>query len=129
MPARTPQDLHTDYAAAFNAGDLDTLAACYEDAAVFTGTTGRLHGVAAIRAHLADLLAHRPIFRLHTRDIAVTGDLALLSSDWRFTSTTPTDAAGDTRVDTTGTSFEVARRQPDGTWRYVIDEPSPLART
>ncbi|WP_280813977.1 hypothetical protein [Variovorax sp. TBS-050B] len=42
------------------------------------------------------------------------GDIALLKAEW-----TIEDDAGAVRA--RGSSVEVARRQPDGGWRYVID--------
>jgi ketosteroid isomerase-like protein len=34
------------------------------------------------------------------------------------------DAGDGQRAELEGTSMEVARREPDGGWRYVIDDPS-----
>ncbi len=50
-------------------------------------------------------------------------DTALLVADWRFHGT----AADGSDVATSGTSIEVARRQPDGNWRYLIDLPYGLS--
>ncbi|HZC99538.1 MAG TPA: hypothetical protein VFA46_04895 [Actinomycetes bacterium] len=47
------------------------------------------------------------------------GDLAFLSNTWSLSGTGPD---GDP-VDLGATTAEVTRRQPDGTWRYVIDNP------
>jgi len=51
------------------------------------------------------------------------GDTALLVADWRFHGT----AADGSDVATSGTNIEVARRQPDGNWRYLIDLPYGLS--
>src|SRR5438874_2071849 len=50
-------------------------------------------------------------------------DPALLVADWRFHGT----AADGSDVATSGTNIEVARRQPDGNWRYLIDLPYGLS--
>jgi ketosteroid isomerase-like protein len=58
------------------------------------------------------------------RAVVTSGDIALLASDWRITTTTDDGE----QVVSSGTSVEVARRQGNGTWRYVIDEPTFLER-
>lgn len=50
----------------------------------------------------------------------MAGDVALLSNRWHMT-LGPSDGE---RAGLEGTSTEVARRQPDGSWRYVIDDPA-----
>jgi ketosteroid isomerase-like protein len=47
------------------------------------------------------------------------GELALTSSTW---SVSGNDADGKAFT-ANGKSMEVVRRQPDGTWRFVIDNP------
>ena len=46
------------------------------------------------------------------------GDLAYLSSRWSLSGATMPDG---TPADLGATTAEVARRQPDGSWLYVID--------
>jgi ketosteroid isomerase-like protein len=55
---------------------------------------------------------------LKVRRVIVSGDIALLISDWRLRG----KAADGSDVDLTGTTADVARRGPDG-WKYVIDNP------
>jgi hypothetical protein len=50
-----------------------------------------------------------------TRYCVERGDVALLSNTWEFRS-------GSTEL--TSTSAEVAVRGSDGTWRYLIDNPT-----
>ena len=74
---------------------------------------GRLAtGHAEIRAVYAELLAGRPSFSSAGQPPALrNGDLALTS----------------TRLPGGGATAEVARRQPDGSWRWVLDHPSLLS--
>ena len=51
---------------------------------------------------------------LRTRHAVECGELALLSNEYTFS------APG---YEASWTTSEVARRQPDGSWRYVIDNP------
>ena len=56
--------------------------------------------------------------QMTTRYAVIVGDTALLSNDWHFA------AAG---MELSSLTAEVARRQPDGTWKYVIDHPYAAA--
>ena len=51
---------------------------------------------------------------MRTRYVIESGDLALLSSEWTLT-------VGEESM--SAVTAEVARREPDGGWRYVIDHP------
>ena len=121
MPAKTPQDAHRLFAEAFNAGDEEALAALYEPGAVLCKSNGEpLAGVPVIRQAYQALLGSRPKVRLETKYAIRMGDLALLRSDWEITGI---DKAGQPFAPSRHSSTEVVRRQPDGTWLYVIDHP------
>jgi ketosteroid isomerase-like protein len=108
--ALQPEDLDRLFLRRANAGDVDGVVALYEPHAVLAVPPGQLAiGSAAIRAVYADLLAGRPRFTGEIRPAIRNGDLAITS----------TTRAGDATV-------EVARRQPDGTWLWMIDQPSVL---
>jgi ketosteroid isomerase-like protein len=110
-PAREPEDLSRFFVERGNAGDVEGLVALYEPEAVLalpSGETAR--GVEAIRAAYTQLLA-RPSFIAGEQSPAlVNGDLALTS----------TRIAG-------GATAEVARRQRDGTWLWLIDQPNIIS--
>jgi uncharacterized protein (TIGR02246 family) len=119
MPATEPADLHTLFAAAINAKDADGLLALYEP----DGTALHLDGSSrtgepALRAMVDDLLTTIDHIDGETRKVHVAGDIALMSASWHARVTTP-DGPGEAA----GTTAEVARRQPGGDWRWVIDDP------
>lgn len=119
MPATEPAELHTLFEAAINDKDADALLALYEPDGVAihldgTSRTGR----PALRTMIDELLATIEHIEGETRKVLVAGDVALLSASWRARLTT---ADGDGQA--SGTTAEVARRQPDGAWRWVIDDP------
>jgi ketosteroid isomerase-like protein len=89
------------------AGDVDGMAALYEPHAVLDGGDGRLKlGRETIRAFLAELVATGREFEYgDQRPAIISGDLALTS----------------TRALEGSVTAEVARRQDDGTWLWVID--------
>jgi hypothetical protein len=64
----------------------------------------------------------KPTIQLTTRRVVQARDTALLMPDWRFHGTTSDGG----NVSESGTSIEVARRQPDGNCCYFIDLPNGL---
>jgi uncharacterized protein (TIGR02246 family) len=105
---------------AFNAGDEHALMELYESEAALVPEPGQvLTGTEQVRVALQQFLALQGRIRLEPRHTVQTGDLVLLIGDWSLTGTGPDGAP----VTLGGPSIEVARRQADGTWRYVIDAP------
>jgi ketosteroid isomerase-like protein len=111
-PAARPEDLGRYFVERANAGDVEGLVTLYEPGAVLAFPPGRLTtGHDEIRKVYADLLADRPSFSSAGQQPAIrNGDLALTS----------------TRLPGGGATVEIARRQPDGSWRWVIDQPTVL---
>ena len=109
--ATNPEDLERLFVERVNAGDLDGAAALYEQEAVLADPLGEpREGREAIRAALEPLIARG--LRLAVEEELPTvrrGDLALTS----------------TRGPGPGVRVQVARRQPDGSWRRVIDMLEP----
>jgi ketosteroid isomerase-like protein len=107
-----PEDLSRLFVERANAGDVDGLVALYEPDAVLAFPPGQLTtGSQAIRLVYERLLADRPTFTAGEQRPALrNGDLALTS----------------TLLVGGGATVEVARRQPDGTWLWVIDQPNVL---
>lgn len=119
MPATQPADLHTLFAAAINDKDTEALLALYEPDGVAMHLDGSSRtGATALRSMVDDLLTTIDHIEGETRKVLVAGDVALMSANWRARVTTP-DGAGEAA----GTTAEVARRQPDGSWRWAIDDP------
>jgi ketosteroid isomerase-like protein len=111
-PALEPEDLDRFFVQRAGAGDVEGVVALYEPDAVLAFPPGELTvGTDAIRAVYTKLLADPPAFDGTIRPAIRAGDLAL----------TLTNRPGNA---TAG----VARRQPDGTWRWLIDQPIVIGR-
>lgn len=120
MAARIPEEIDQLFAQAFSAGDLDALVALYEPDAALVSQPGQVvKGREAIREALQGFLSLCGEFRLEVKSVVGTGDLALVRSDWSLSGAAP----GGCMVDLSGKAAEVVRRQPDGTWLYIIDSP------
>ena len=115
-----PTHIHILFQDAFNAGNIDSLVALYESNAVLVVNGQPVVGQQLIRTAYEHVLARRPRMTLKTHS-AVTFDssLAVLHGDWVL-EPAPADESGST---TRGLSTEVVRRQLDGSWRFVIDNP------
>ena len=124
MTARTPEDVDRVFAEALNAGNLDALVALYEPQATLRPMPDKtVTGHAAIREALAGFLAGKPRMKLTARVLGQTDDLALVAAQWQLDMTGPDGKPAQM----TGQSMEVVRRQSDGSWKFVIDNPFGLA--
>lgn len=119
--AREPQALHRLFEAFANAGDLDGLMSIYEPQVTAVPQPGQVvRGVQPLRDELGGLLAMGPTFHLQTLKVLRSDDIALLCNRWTATAEGPDGK----EVHLGGVSAEVARRQPDGTWFIVVDDPN-----
>jgi ketosteroid isomerase-like protein len=124
MAVRSPEEIDQVFERELNGGNLDGLVALYEPAATFTVEPGKVvAGAAAIREALAGFLSLKPRITLSPRVLANAGDIAMVSSKWKLQGTAPDGSS----VDLSGESAEVLRRQSDGTWKFIIDNPWGLA--
>lgn len=114
--ATKPEDLTRLFVERANAKDAEGLALLYEEDAVMAYPPGgQTVGRAAIQALWAGVLPHMAAFEPEAPlPTLISGDLAL-------TSTPPKDGAG--------ARAQVARRQPDGSWLRVLDQPEFTAPT
>ena len=120
MAANTPEDVDRLFGERVNAGDAAGVAALYEKdgVLVFQGTT--FQGPEQIRGFLDRMTAAKAKITMNVKHVVRAGDVAVLYNDW---SMTVTDADGKTET-SSGKAIEVVRRQSDGTWKFVIDDPA-----
>jgi uncharacterized protein (TIGR02246 family) len=119
MPEQTPEEAVRAMVDAFNGGDLDAFMAFYEPGATLVPQPGQVaSGVAAIREAMGGFLALKGRMEIEPElSVIQAGDVALVSGSWTLTGPDGEPATMSGRV------TDVVRRQPDGTWRWVIDVP------
>ena len=119
MPATEPEQIHRLFERAFNADDLEGLLELYEPDAVLVPQPGVVvEGIDGIRDALRWLLDRNGRITVDSKLVLRVGDLAYLSNRWSLTDGTMPDGSA---ADLGATTAEVARRQADGSWLYVID--------
>lgn len=107
------------FAAAFNSGNAAALESVYEDLGVLVSEPGQpMNGLDRAAANARFQQLGLPI-NVRPRHVYVADDIALLIVDWTISGTGP----DGTPVRLRGTATDVARRGPQGTWRYIIDNP------
>ena len=115
---RHPEELNACFAHAFNTGDVEQVLALFEPAGQLVSARGGVCvGWAAIRAELAGYLQRGGTMRIANRVALEFEDFALLRSEWEI------NFAAGAPATLRGAGLEVGRRQPDGTWRFVLDHP------
>ncbi len=120
MSLHSPSATVRTFVDAMNRGDLDAALACYAPDAAFVAEPGQvLHDPVAIRHALAGMLSIRPALVTSDETTLETGDIALYHSAWTMTGTDPSDA----EIHMSGRSSDVLRRQTDGRWLIVVDNP------
>ncbi|MGH7374094.1 MAG: YybH family protein [Candidatus Rokuibacteriota bacterium] len=117
----TPEACDRLFVEHVNAGDLDALMSLYEPTCSLVRRDGGLaRGHAEIREVLDRLIAMRA--RMSTEIVKVVpagDDLAMVYNDWHMSA----KRADGQPVEARGKALEVVRRQPDGTWRFILDDP------
>lgn len=105
---------------AFAKGDLEGILRAYEPDAVVIGEPGvASRGTVALRALFERFLILKPAFTFFDHEVLCAGDIAVHFNTWTMKGTAPDGSA----VEQGGLSVAVLRRQPDGTWLMVIDDP------
>jgi ketosteroid isomerase-like protein len=116
----TPEEVLNSVIDGINAGDLDSLMTLYEPLACFASQPGQLaKSPDGIRESLRGFIDMNGKLDLKVKRVLKASDLALVTSEWSFSGT----GSDGKHVDITSKSADVLRQRPDGTWRFVIDNP------
>ena len=124
MPARTPEELSVLIAEAINAGNVNAALELYEPGATLAAEPGKsITGLDAIREVMTNFTTLNPKETVQeTVDVLLilqSGDVALSHTKWTVKGT----ALDGSPVNQEGKGLQVVRRQADGSWKYMIDNP------
>ena len=115
----TPEEVIRGFAERLNQGDVEGALELYEPEATFVpepGTT--VSGRKRIREALERFAALKPKLTGEIQGVREGGDVALVLNRWHLDGQGP-----EGPVEMSGTSADVLRRQEDGSWRVLIDDP------
>ena len=99
-------------------GDLESLLTLYDREAVFLNESGEAKKGKELRDELSPFAATRTSFDFNRRRVIRSGDIALMHTEWNIASPQPMSLY----------AIEVARRQADGSWRWLIGDPFTVGR-
>jgi ketosteroid isomerase-like protein len=120
MSTATPEQVLATIVNGINTGNLDSLLPLYESAAAFATQPGTLaHGSSGVREALTGFISMNGKLALDVERVLEVGDLALVTGNWSFNGTGPDGEP----IRLEARNADVLRRQADGTWRFVIDNP------
>jgi uncharacterized protein (TIGR02246 family) len=120
MSTATPQQVLESIVTGINSGDLDSLMPLYENQAAFATEPGSLApGAPGIRSALDGFISMNGTLDLEVTRVLEADDLALVVGGWSFNGTGPDGEP----VQLAARNADVLRRQADGSWRFVIDNP------
>jgi uncharacterized protein (TIGR02246 family) len=118
--AATPEQVLESIVTGINAGDLESLLPLYENNAAFVPEPGTLApGAPGISESLNGFIAMNGELDIEVTRVLEADDLALVIGAWSFNGTGPDGEP----VQLAARNADVLRRQTDGTWRFVIDNP------
>lgn len=123
LAAKTPQQICALFQRAMAEGDADAVLALYDSEAVFLDRSGdTVKGRDALRRQLTPMAAARTRFDYVIKQVVEADGIALMHTQW--TVTQPGSPEAPMRVH----AIEIARRQADASWRWLIGDPFTIAK-
>ena len=119
MQARSLREICNLFRQYMREGDVDAAVTLHDPDAVVLNREGQLRrGPAATRRELTPVAASRAVFDFSIKQVIESGDIALMHTYWTISSTQQMSVY----------AIEVARRQADGSWRWLIGDPFTVGK-
>jgi len=123
IPAYNPEDCDRLLMEAMEKGDIETTVDLYEpDAVLFTESGDLMKGRDAIRKHNEEFISLKTKTTIDEIKTTISGDGSIATTRMKCTSVF-LDPKSGIQVRLLTNTLEVLRKQPNGTWRFVIDDP------
>jgi len=105
---------------AFQDNEIETVMSAYEHGAAVVFEPGQpVTDEQQLRQMFSAMAAAKPVFTYSGHEVVVSGDIAVHIAPWRMTAHTPDGQ----EIVQSGLSIAALRRQADGSWKMVIDNP------
>lgn len=118
MGVARPSEINAAFGDGYNRRDVDALLALYEPDGAVVEIDGTVSlGTEAIRDHLQRLVELGGTMTSNNLTAVIAGEIALVTAAWEIVDSVVAPSLE-------GRSTEVLRRRADGTWAYVIDQPT-----
>jgi ketosteroid isomerase-like protein len=119
MPAKNPEEICRLFNEYMAQGDVESLLSIYDPEAAFLDQAGEVkRGRPGMREVLTPLAAAKTAFDYNIKQIIQSGDIALMHTEWKAPSLSKDPMY----------AIEVARRQPDGGWCWLIGDPFTVGK-
>ncbi|WP_264791692.1 YybH family protein [Aureispira anguillae] len=105
---------------AFQNKDIDGVLATYEeDAIVMFEPQKPVQGKKALRTFFTQFVQMNPRYTFSGHEVYISGNLATHISPWKMVGQMP----DGTKIEQNGLSIAILRKQPDGNWLMIQDNP------
>lgn len=119
MPANNPEEICRLFQQHMATGDLEAVLTLYDPDAAFVNRAGEvIKGQEGLRRELSPLAALKACFEFTIKQVVQTDNITLMHPQWTVSGPQPLEVY----------AIEVARRQQDGTWRWLIGDPFTVGR-
>ena len=119
MSAKSPEEICRLFKQFMAEGNIDSVLSLYDPEVVFLNQSGEVkEGWEGLRQELAPFAAAKARFDFSIKQVIRSGDIALMHTAWKISSPEQMSVY----------AIEVARQQPDGTWRWLIGDPFTVNR-
>jgi uncharacterized protein (TIGR02246 family) len=119
MPAKSPEEICRLFKQYMAEGDVESLLTLYDPEAAFLTQSGEIKkGRQGMREVLTPFAAARATFDFNIKQVIESGNIALMHTLWNVSAAEQMSSY----------AIEVARRQPDGTWCWLIGDPFTVGR-